>query len=314
MTQFNPQNFLILAVDDNSINRVLLEKVLVKAGYQVKILADSEDFLEVTETIIPDLMLLDLMMPKIDGLELCRLIKLNPDYDEIPIIFLTANDDKQNVIKAFKLGAVDYVTKPFHSEELLARIKTHIELKFTRDELRKALVELETLATTDELTKIANRRHFLNLAHRQFSFAQRKKRSFSILIFDIDYFKNINDSYGHPIGDIAIELVAQKCQQSLRNEDLCARWGGEEFIVFLSETSITKARAVGIRIQNNIKDISLPVDNPDLTITVSVGIAQYKENDQNMDQIISRADKALYRAKNNGRNQIVLENELLDMY
>ncbi len=312
MTEFNPQNFLILAVDDSSINRVILEKVLVTTGYQVKILADSEEFLKVTETIIPDLMLLDLMMPKIDGLELCRLIKLNPDYDEIPIIFLTANDDKQNVIKAFKLGAVDYVTKPFHSEELLARIKTHIELKFTRDELRKALVELETLATTDELTKIANRRHFLNLAHRQFSFAQRKKRSFSILIFDIDYFKKINDSYGHPIGDIAIELVAQKCQQSLRNEDLCARWGGEEFIVFLSETSITKARAVGIRIQNNIKDISLPVDNPDLTITVSIGIAQYEENDQNMDQIISRADKALYRAKNNGRNQIVLENELLD--
>ena len=138
MAEYNPQNFLILAVDDNSINRIMLEKILTKAGYQIKVLGDSEEFLNLINNIKPDLMLLDLMMPKIDGLELCRLIKAKNHYKEIPIIFLTANDAKENVIEAFRSGAVDYVTKPFNNEELLARIQTHIELKFTRDQLKKS--------------------------------------------------------------------------------------------------------------------------------------------------------------------------------
>ncbi|AFZ47117.1 response regulator receiver modulated diguanylate cyclase [Cyanobacterium stanieri PCC 7202] len=313
MAEYNPKNFLILAVDDNSINRIMLEKILAKAGYQIKVLADSEEFLNMIGSVKPDLMLLDLMMPKIDGLELCRLIKAKANYKEVPIIFLTASDSKDNVIEAFRSGAVDYVTKPFNNEELLARIKTHIELKFTRDQLRKALVDLEKLATTDELTEIANRRHFLNLATREFNIAKRQKRSFSMIIFDIDHFKNINDNYGHPVGDIAIKLVAQKCQQSIRGEDLCARWGGEEFIVVVSDTLIDAAKRVANRIRREIASISLPIDDHNFKITVSVGIAQYQENDKSLDQIVSRADKALYRAKNNGRNQVVLEHELLDI-
>ena len=134
-----------------------------------------------------------------------------------------------------------------------------------------------------------------------------------MIILDIDYFKRINDNYGHPVGDIAIKLVAQKCQQSIRGEDLCARWGGEEFIVVVYDALIDKAKHVANRIREKIAEISLPVDNDKFQITVSVGIAQYQDTDQNLDQIVSRADKALYRAKNNGRNRIVLEDELLDV-
>ncbi|MBE9221794.1 diguanylate cyclase [Cyanobacterium stanieri LEGE 03274] len=313
MAEYNPKNFLILAVDDNSINRIMLEKILTKAGYQIKVLGDSEEFLNLINNIKPDLMLLDLMMPKIDGLELCRLIKAKKHYQEIPIIFLTASDAKENVIEAFRSGAVDYVTKPFNNEELLARIQTHIELKFTRDQLKKALVDLEKLATTDELTQISNRRHFLNLANREFNRAKRQNIFFSMIILDIDYFKNINDSYGHPVGDIAIKLVAQKCQQSIRGEDLCARWGGEEFIVVVYDALIDEAKHVANRIREKIAEIALPIDDEQFKITVSVGIAQYQDTDQNIDQIVSRADRALYRAKNHGRNRIVLENELLDV-
>lgn len=137
MTDYNPKNFLILAVDDNSVNRILIEKILRKEGYQAKILAHSQEVLPYMEQINPDLILLDLMMPNINGLELCQQIKLNPHFQDIPVIFITASDEKQDLLKAFDLGAVDYITKPFHNRELLARIKTHLELKFTRDELKK---------------------------------------------------------------------------------------------------------------------------------------------------------------------------------
>lgn len=139
MTDYNPKNFLILAVDDNSVNRILIEKILRKEGYQAKILAHSQEVLPYMEQINPDLILLDLMMPNINGLELCQQIKLNPHFQDIPVIFITASDEKQDLLKAFDLGAVDYITKPFHNRELLARIKTHLELKFTRDELKKSL-------------------------------------------------------------------------------------------------------------------------------------------------------------------------------
>lgn len=311
MPEYNFHNFLILAVDDNSINRIVLEKVLTKVGYQVKVLPSSEECLQFTKVVTPDLILLDLMMPEIDGLQLCKLIKSDPQYEETPIIFLTASDEKKNVIQAFQAGAVDYVTKPFNGEELLARIKTHLELKYTRDRLKKALVEVEKLATLDELTGISNRRNFLKLAHREFKLACRQKRIFSIIILDIDFFKKINDTYGHPLGDVVIKLVAEECNKCLRDEDLCARWGGEEFIIFLTETKIEDAKLVGERIRQKIRCLSLPVDDPNLFITVSIGIAEYNSDDVNVNYIISRADRALYRSKNNGRNQVTLENELL---
>ncbi|BAQ59646.1 GGDEF/response regulator receiver domain protein [Geminocystis sp. NIES-3708] len=305
MANYNPKNFLILAVDDNSINRILLDKLLKKEGYKTKILSSSEQVMLCLTEFKPDLILLDLMMPNINGLELCEQIKLNPHFQEIPIIFITASDEKQDLLKAFDLGAVDYITKPFHNQELLARVKNHLELKFTRDELRKALVELEKLAKTDELTGISNRRNFIALAEREFNLAKRQKRSFSLLILDIDYFKKINDNYGHPTGDYVIKSVAQQCVECLRKEDLCARWGGEEFIIFLSETELKQSIIVGNRIKETIENQTIIAESHQINITISVGVSIYTEKDENVNQTISRADKALYRAKNHGRNQVV---------
>lgn len=304
MANYNPKNFLILAVDDNSINRILLEKLLKKEGYKITILSRSEEVIPYLKKITPDLILLDLMMPNMDGLELCESIKLNPNLQEIPIIFITASDEKKDLLKAFDLGAVDYIIKPFHNPELLARIKNHLELKFTRDELKKALIELEKLAKTDELTGISNRRHFTALAQREFNLAKRQKRVFSLLILDIDYFKTINDTYGHPIGDKVIQFVAQKCVNCIRQEDLCARWGGEEFIVFLSETTLEGAIMVADRIRMNIKNGSIEIEDHKINVTVSIGISVYNPDDANVNQTISRGDMALYRAKNNGRNRV----------
>lgn len=308
MTDYNPKNFLILAVDDNSVNRILIEKILRKEGYQAKILAHSQEVLPYMEQINPDLILLDLMMPNINGLELCQQIKLNPHFQDIPVIFITASDEKQDLLKAFDLGAVDYITKPFHNRELLARIKTHLELKFTRDELKKALVELEKLATTDELTGISNRRNFSTLAEREFNLAKRQKRYFALLILDIDYFKKINDSHGHIAGDFVIKSVAQQCVLSIRQEDLCARWGGEEFIIFLSESMLEDGIAVARRLRQDIEELSVAFDSEKINVTVSIGVAVYNPEDKNVNQTIIRGDMALYQAKNNGRNRVVDEN------
>jgi len=308
MTDYNPKNFLILAVDDNSVNRILIEKILRKEGYQAKILAHSQEVLPYMEQINPDLILLDLMMPNINGLELCQQIKLNPHFQDIPVIFITASDEKQDLLKAFDLGAVDYITKPFHNRELLARIKTHLELKFTRDELKKALVELEKLATTDELTGISNRRNFSTLAEREFNLAKRQKRYFALLILDIDYFKKINDSHGHIAGDFVIKSVAQQCVLSIRQEDLCARWGGEEFIIFLSESMLEDGIAVARRLRQDIEELSVAFESEKINVTVSIGVAVYNPEDKNVNQTIIRGDMALYQAKNSGRNRVVDEN------
>lgn len=309
MKMFQPQNFLIIAVDDNSVNRLLIDKILNNAGYNARVVENSEQVWEEIEKKSPDLILMDLMMPNINGLELCSQIKFNPHLSEIPIIFLTASDEKEHILQAFNAGAVDYVVKPFNHQELLARIKTHLELKYTRDELRKALIEVEKLATTDHLTGISNRRHFLSLAEREFRICVRKKRIFSILIIDIDFFKKINDNYGHFVGDEAIKSVAKTMEKSLRQEDLLARWGGEEFLIFLSETNGNEAIIIAERIRIKITDLCLEINDQIIKITVSIGVTSYTFNDHNLDDILKRADQGLYEAKNTGRNKVVFQSD-----
>lgn len=310
MADSNPQDFLILAVDDDPANGILMEKLLTKGGYKTKILSDSEKIFSSLAEQKPDLILLDLMMPNIDGLELCKQIKLNSLYQEIPIIFLTASQEKKDLLQAFDLGAVDYLTKPFYYQELLARVKIHLELKLTRDKLNQALREVEHLAKTDELTGIANRRHFYDLAEREFQLAKRKTRNFALLIIDIDHFKQINDTYGHLVGDEAIKFVAQESSRNLRQQDLLARWGGEEFIVFLSDTNLIEALIIANRIKNRLQCQPLLINSEPISLTVSLGLSVYHEQDESLNDTISRADQALYQAKKTGRNKIMSEKDL----
>lgn len=309
MGEFKPQNFRIVAIDDNIVNRLLIKNLLKKTGYNHHIVEHGEELLSIIETHLPDLILMDLMMPNISGLELCKIIKSHPKFSEILIIFITASNEKEHLLEAFNLGAVDYVIKPFYHEELLARIKTHLELKQTRDELKQTRDELEKLATIDELTNIFNRRHFFSLAEKAFSFSRRKKRLFSVLLIDIDHFKRINDSYGHFIGDEALKIIVDLTKKSIRQEDLFARWGGEEFLILLSETSTDNAMIIAQRIRTEINNFSCDIEGIKIKFTVSIGVATYDFNDQNLDDIIKRADLALYEAKKTGRNKVVFREE-----
>lgn len=198
---FNPANFLILVVDDLVQNLQLLGELLEDEGYNVTFATSGQEGLDRSRTTQPDLILLDLMMPNMNGWEVCEQLKNEPYLAEIPVIFLTASHEKQHLIHAFEQGAVDYITKPFNIYELLARVKTHLQIKHLTDLLKKALERAEKLAMTDSLTEIYNRRYWLTIAQQEFNRTCRYDRSFSVVIFDLDNFKKLNDTYGHLMGE-----------------------------------------------------------------------------------------------------------------
>lgn len=301
----NPKNFLILVVDDVTSNLKVVGSILDRVGYCTTFATNGNQALARMEKTQPDLVLLDVMMPEMNGMELCQKLKANPAYREIPIIFVTAKTDQESIIEAFEKGAVDYITKPFNAAELQARVKIHLELKHTRDELRKTMVKLEKLAITDPLTEVFNRRYLFQLAEQEFNRVSRYGSPLSALMIDADHFKQINDSYGHAVGDETLKAIAQTTQGLLRKVDFFGRIGGEEFLAFLPETNIERATHVANRIRSNISNFSLKIQQNSIQITVSIGIATYETRDRKVDDILKRADDALYEAKRRGRNQVV---------
>ncbi|EAZ90893.1 GGDEF domain-containing response regulator [Crocosphaera chwakensis] len=322
---FKPENFLILIVDDIPKNLQLLIEILDTSGYGTTFAVSGEQALERVEVTDPDLILLDLMMPKMNGIEVCKRLKNNPKTEQIPIIFLTAATETNYLISAFEAGAVDYVTKPFKTPELLARIKTHLDLKRTKDELIKAYKEMQQIAATDELTGIANRRSIFNIGKQEFERSQRYKSPFSILMIDIDKFKSINDTYGHDVGDEALKMMVKITLNCLRKVDHIGRLeteeealakkghlgrlGGEEFVVILPHTNLKGAYKAAQRVCEAMPQETLQVEDKTVSITVSIGIGTYDPKDQKIDDILKRADLALFAAKKNGRNRVAIMHE-----
>lgn len=303
---FNPEDFLIFVVDDLPQNLKLVGNLLNEVGYSTTFATSGKQVLERIPNCKPDLILLDLMIPDIDGLEICKILKTDPNYQEIPIIFLTVSHDPEHLLDAFNSGAVDYITKPFRKLELLVRVKTHLMLKHTKDELKKALVELSRIARIDPLTGIWNRRSFFEAVEQELKQSLQEESSFFILLLDVDYFKRINDNYGHRVGDRALIALTSVISDALRSEDIFGRYGGEEFAILLRKTDQSAAFAVAERLRNLVAEISLSVDREPVRMTVSIGIAGYKSTDRVIDDIFQRADRALYQAKAQGRNTCCL--------
>lgn len=310
--------FLILVVDDNLQNIQLLASIMEECGYEYVIAMNGHEALESIKVDVPDLILLDVMMPDMDGYEVCKNIKSDGRFQDIPVIFLTSKQDKEDIVKGFNMGGVDYVTKPFNEVELKMRIKTHCELKRIKDEqqkafeelknknilLEEALIQLEIVSITDPLTTIYNRRFMMARIEEEIARCDRTGSEFSIILCDIDNFKIVNDRYGHDCGDVVLVETANLMKSISRELDTIARWGGEEFLCLLPDTDRQGALQLAERMRKSLEESEFAFYGEDLQVTMTCGVAQYIKGD-GIDSVIKRADKALYAGKDGGRNCVI---------
>lgn len=325
-----PDKGTILFVDDSPTTLEVLFEFLTDTGFLVLIAHNGESALQIAQSERPDLIFLDIIMPGIDGFETCRRLKANDSTQDIPVIFMTALSQTAVVVKGFQLGAVDFIIKPTQKEIILARVTTHLTIQklqhslliqnarlqqeiHQRQQMESALQEanqqLHRLATSDPLTKLANRRLFDECLSKAWSILTREKLPLSLLLCDVDFFKRYNDSKGHQAGDECLHQVAQamKCTVK-RPADLVARYGGEEFAVILPNTNGEGALRVAEEIQCSIRtlEIAHPQSPISKFVTLSLGasctIPWYKGSPE---ALIATADRALYQAKQSGRDRTV---------
>ncbi len=306
---------LIMIVDDNPQNLKILASLLETFNCELQICTDGQEALDALKLDLPDLILLDVMMPDIDGFEVCRRIRENPFWQDMPIIFLTAKSTSEDIITGFEVGGNDYVTKPFNEAELLARVRNLLELKRIRDALKERNAEMEVLVSklatasaTDPLTGLVNRRAMTARLNEEVARFYRHNRGFVLLMGDIDYFKRINDSYGHDGGDVVLKSMAQRMNAHLRREDLVARWGGEEFLILLPDTDEAGGYTFAERMRVAIANEAFTYNEHQFQVTLTLGLCAFKKH-HTLDKAILLADQALYLGKQHGRNQVYISKE-----
>ncbi len=298
---------MVLIVDDVPKNLQVLGSLLGQIGCDIAAALNGRQALEISSKISPDLILLDVQMPELTGFEVCKRLKHSPKTKDIPVIFITAEAETDDVIKGFELGAVDYVTKPFIGIELLARVKTHLELKRYRD-------TLEEQSRLDGLTGIPNRRRFDSLLAMHWKQGVREGRPLSLIMVDIDNFKAYNDRYGHQAGDDCLKSVAETLSKLIRRPmDFAARYGGEEFVCLLPFTAHEGAVLISENLRAGVEAKQIPHAGSDTgsVVTISLGAAtMVPTKDSSPKTLVEAADKKLYEAKKSGKNQarsIILE-------
>lgn len=313
----------VLVIDDEKSLRDLLKKALAAEGYQVILAADGKEGLNLSLQNQPDIILLDIMMPVMDGYQVLKGLKETAATKDIPVLFLSARNDAEERVLGLEAGAVDYITKPFYLREVLARIRIHVRLKDYEEELRRknqALEEysdlllqlnarLEEISRRDELMNIWNRRAFNEQMLRIHQHSLRYDRPYSIIIADLDFFKNFNDLYGHQEGDRVLHAVAQTVVHACRVTDFVARYGGEEIVVLLPETDVSASIYLAERLIRMVRNLGIAHQgNNDLNIvTISAGAATFipvLHRNVQPDEVLKKADDALYQAKHLGRNRV----------
>jgi diguanylate cyclase (GGDEF)-like protein len=301
----------LLMVDDNPRNLQVLGTILKREGYELIVAVDGQQALNAVVRTRPDLILMDVMMPVMDGFEACRRIKAEPACRDIPLIFLSARGETGDLLRGFELGAVDYVTKPFNRAELLARVRTHVELRRSRmaletayAELSAAHRELERAARTDPLTGLFNRREMMERIAAEIGRFHRQGASFSVALSDIDDFKPFNDRHGHACGDRVLVAVADRLRERVRRQDVVGRWGGEEFLVLLPDTDHAGAVAAGENLRRAVRSAAVRWGNEALSVRLTVGVSEFR-NGMDADACLREADDRLYRGKKAGKNRVV---------
>ena len=295
----------ILIVDDNKTNCEVLERRLSMSGLKCRTAYDGESALDEVKKKTPDLILLDVILPDINGLELLKRFRSKHSVESLPVIMVSAFDDVDSIAKCIQLGAQDYLPKPINGTVLLAKVVSSLERKLLREREKELVNELHIQATTDQLTGIANRRVIFDTLENAVSKEKIKDyKPFAIIVFDIDFFKNVNDTYGHAGGDEVLKSFARLLDNEISQPNQVGRIGGEEFlaILYMDNTSLDLfAKNLIEKIQQNIVDY----EDTKISITASGGVAFSEESNSSSD-LVNKADKRLYKAKKSGRNRFVL--------
>lgn len=289
----------VLVVDDDPINLQILAQALSEF-YQIIMASDGKKALELSLSQSPDLILLDISLPEMDGYQVCRALKNNSKTKRVPIIFITAHDSDESELKGLQLGAADYFTKPFKIPLVLARTAMQIDLKKKTD-------LLETLVDLDGLTGISNRRMFDRKYSEEWRRNKRRHSALSLCILDVDFFKQYNDNYGHAMGDKCLKVIAQELQKEVKRAgEFVARFGGEEFILIMPDVDEANALAFAETLRQKVIELAIPHEYSSCSdcVTISLGVAYTDMQDKELtkEALLTAADEQLYIAKNRGRN------------
>jgi diguanylate cyclase (GGDEF)-like protein len=306
----------LLIVDDTTSVREQVRKIITSASLFATILEAETGLqaLDLLQKIPVDMLIADVVMAPLDGYKLTATLKRQPRFKSLPVILLTSQSDPEDKVKGLELGANDYVTKPFHPTELIARVKTQLRLKELQQEVEAQNTELailnqrlETMAITDELTGLFNRRHLTDRLQEEFTRSRRYRMDLSCMMIDIDNFKAINDRWGHQTGDKVLKEIGTLLKRSRRTHDLVARYGGEEFLVILCQTDHQGAMVSAEQIRRALEEHPfVTADGQPLTVTASIGVSNYPAPDiTSTDDLVRVADGALYQAKRTGKNRVI---------
>ncbi len=304
------EDFPILVVDDDIVSRTVLEKHLVKAGFSVATAGNGVEALDLFDRQFYPIVLTDWMMPEMDGPHLCRLIREKKTDGYVFILLITARDSKTDIVSGLESGADDYLTKPIHPAEMIARINTGIRILRLEKSLVKANEEIRLLSITDPLTGCFNRGYLNERFPQELGRAKRYSHPLSVILADIDHFKKVNDTYGHQAGDEVLKHFSDCINQQVRKKvDWVVRYGGEEFLIILPETRQSGAYSMAERLRASIEEKAITFGDEIIQITASFGgasicFADKRFENITMEQLIHLADENLYQSKENGRNQV----------
>jgi len=295
----------VLVADDDSISRMVLRNLLIKWGYEPVEAQDGTQAWEILQSKdSPRLALVDWMMPGMDGPELCRRIRQSTQIDYHYIILLTSRDSKDDLVDGLNAGADDYITKPYMAQELEVRLRVGKRIVTLQKSLQEALELQRYQAQHDPLTGLLNHGEILRILDQELQRADRQASNLTVMMGDLDHFKNVNDTYGHVAGDAVLAEVSERMKKNLRLYDSIGRYGGEEFLLVLPGCSQDEARLIADRIMSSIRDNPIVFHDQQIAVTISLGIAfNNTEVAEKMVDIIQAADSAMYQAKQNGRNR-----------